>query len=172
MLKNSCLILIMLVFTASGFSYAQTPAEFNKNLSARADSFFRLGAIWGNKLEDITNGSKRYDELKPYRLKAIEYLDAQVSELGTLRDVKDSKALRMALIDFLKFEKGLINSAFMQIEKLAPYSTSKEVEDAFAHLEQESQKEEPYLMKLTQAQDTYAKNNGFKVEHEEGKKMD
>ncbi len=81
-----------------------------------------------------------------------------------MKDVKDSKEMRLALIEFLQFEKGLINSSFMQIEKLAPYSTEKEMEDAMKHLEEASQKEEPYLMKLTQAQDAYAKNNGFTVE--------
>ena len=167
MLKNSYFFLIMLVFAASGSASAQTPLDFNKNLSARADSFFKLGAIWGSKLEDISSKSKHFEELKPLRLKAVDYIDVQVAELGAMADVKDSKEMRLALIEFLKYEKTLINTLFIKIEKLPSYATEKEMQEAFGSLEEASAKEEPYLMRLTQAQDAYAQNNGFKVVHED-----
>ena len=157
---------MMFVFAASATAFGQTPVEFNKNLSARADSFFKLGAIWGGKLEEISARSKHFEELKPLRLKAVDYIDVQVAELTAIKDIKDSKELRLALVDFLKFEKTLINTLFIKIEKLPSYATEKEMQDAFGSLEEASAKEEPYLTRLTQAQEAYAQNNGFKVVHE------
>jgi hypothetical protein len=165
MSKKNSLLAVLILLALPVLSYGQTPAEFNKNLSARADSFFKLGAIWGSKLEDISAKSKHYNELKPLRLRAVDYIDVQVNELSAMKDVKDSREMRLALIEFLKFEKTLINTVFIKIEELPSYATENETEQAFAGLEQASQKEEPYLMKLTQAQDAYASNNGFKVEH-------
>lgn len=168
MFSNKYFSLTLSAFLFSVGAYAQTPVEFNKNLMNRADSFFHLGAMWGNKMEDLTNGSKRFEELKPLRIKAVDYLDVQVAELSAMKDVKDSRELRVALMDFFKFEKGLINGSFMQIEKLNPASTQKEIEEAFARLEDASQKEEPYITRLTEAQGMYAKNNGFKPQTPEG----
>jgi len=169
MIKRSTFFLLIMVSIGCRL-YAQTPVAFNADLSSRADSFFRLGAIWGSKLEDISHASRNYEELKPYRLRATDYIDLQVNELTLLKDVKDSKNMRLALIEFLKFEKTLINSSFMQIEKLPAKATEQQMQLAFGSLEEASAKEEPYLMKLIQAQEAYAANNGFKVADEKAKR--
>ncbi len=88
-----------------------------------------------------------------------------------MKDVKNSKELRMAMINFLTYEKTMVSNGFKPMELLPADASEEQVKAALDKMSELSKKEAGELEKVGAAQEAYAKANGFAIAapKEEGK---
>lgn len=142
----------------------QTPTEFNNKMIAATQGLATRGTKWGGKMAELSQGSKKFIELKPLRIDLEKYIDEEIAKLKVMKDVKGSQKFREAIISYLQFEKKLIDEAFMPFEKLGPKATEEQIKKATDNLVALAEKEDDYLKKVNEAQKEYANKNNFKVE--------
>jgi hypothetical protein len=143
-----------------------TPIQFNDRLTAITDSLFAGGQAWGRQF-NIAHKSKAYSSLRPHREYMAKYITSSIARVNVMPDVNNSRPLRMAMIEFLRYEMRMVTEAFVPLEKLTASSTKEELETAFNNLQTLAAKEDEQLAKVAAAQETYAKENGFRIETEE-----
>jgi hypothetical protein len=148
---------------ASFLTASQTPLEFNDKLTAITDSAYVLGKEWGIQFIEA-HKKKDYGSLQPYREKIEQYIEAEIAVVEGMKDVRDSRALRMAMIQFLKYEKNMIEKAFAPLERLGKYTPQSEIQAYLERIKAYSIQEEEELGKVNAAQEAFARANGFKIE--------
>ncbi len=164
---KSTLLAIVFVLTAT-ILHAQsalTPLEFNDKLTQVTDSLYARGQAWGLQFNQAYK-SKDFKSLTSYRQGMVQFINANIARINAMKDVKNSKPLRMAMISFLRFELHMATDAFQPMEKFTPSSTNEEIKTAYDNLKALSGGEEPELAKVAAAQEAYAKENGFRIETE------
>ncbi len=92
------------------------------------------------------------------------YIDRRMKSLKTMKDVAGSRKLREAVINFMDYEKTLIQNGFIPIEYLTSGSSAVSFKNATERLAREAAQETVYLNNITAAQEDYAKRNNFKIE--------
>ena len=93
-----------------------------------------------------------------------KYITKSLGEIEQMKDFKDSKPLRMSMINFLKFEKTLVQTAFKPFESFTANTPADTVQAAINNLTGVSKDEAAYLQKVAAAQEKYAAQNGFTIE--------
>ena len=159
----SCSILIACILSVSTISHAQSTAlEFNDHIASITDSLFLKGQEWGTKFNEVY-ANKDFALLKPMREGLETFVTARIKELTGMKDVKNSKALRMAMLDFLDYELIMVTNAFKPMERLAGTATNEDVKAALDKMTELSKQEAEELKKVGDAQEAYAKANGFSI---------
>lgn len=143
-----------------------TPIEFSDRMSDITDSLYRKGTAWGVQFKEA-NKQHNFSTLKPYRVAVQTFINNSLQNLKTMPDVKDSKALRLAMIDFLTYENKMVIEGFMPIEKIKSNATEDEINKALQGLQDLATVEGNELKKVSVEQQAYAKANGFRIETEE-----
>jgi hypothetical protein len=143
-----------------------TPIQFSDRMSDITDSLYARGSAWGTQFNDARK-SKNFSSLKPYRVAVDNFITRSLNSLRNMEDVKDSKALRMAMISFLQYEHKMVTEGFIPIEQIKADASDAEVDKALSGLTDLSEKENAELKKVATEQEAYAAANGFKIESEE-----
>jgi hypothetical protein len=161
--------LVLAFFSLSGFAQKKpvklTPIDYNDQMADITDSLYRLGQAWGGVFNEAYKGDKNFTKLTPVRKNMVEFIDLTTAKLKREPLVgKGGEGLRTAVIDFLKFEKDMIDIAFIDIEKLSSSSSQAEIEAALKKLTDQAEKEGDVLKKVNAAQEDYGRKNGFAIE--------
>ena len=158
-------VFILLVVVGAGSnSHAQlTPIQFNDKLVAITDSLYVRGQDWGNHFNEAVK-SKNFASLRPYRIDLERFVDQKIVAVRGMKDVKNSRSLRLAMLEFLNFEKGMINKAFMPLESLSSEASSDQINAKIDKIREYSKQENVQLEKVNVAQEAYGRDNGFKIE--------
>lgn len=170
MKKLFSFIMFLAVLALGSNVYAQKNASalaMNDKLASITDSLYERGQEWGSQFSTIMNGSKDFKSLAKYRLNIESFIDRKLAEVRTMKDVSGSKELREAMIEFLQFEKHMIQAGFAPAEKLPANATEEQVTNVITKLTEESKNETAVLEKVRAAQQAYAQKNGFSIETEE-----
>lgn len=146
--------------------YAQQPKtalELNNQLASITDSLYAKGQAWGNKFVSAMD-TKDFSTLTPYRMQMQQYIDKKLADVRKIKDINGSENLRTVMIDFLNYEKTMIDKGFVPVEKLGATTTEDDIKKVMENLTNASKDEAEFLRKVSDAQDTYAKKNGFTIE--------
>src|SRR5207302_1147420 len=133
---------------------ALTPIELNDQLTSITDSLYRRGQEWGRQF-NTANESKDYKILRPYREEMVRFINGNIARIGAMKDVSNSKPLRMAMINFLRFELKMATDAFQPLERFNASSSNAAITKAIEHLKKLSEGENAELAKVGKAQETY-----------------
>jgi hypothetical protein len=158
-------VLVLLVVVGAGSnSYAQlTPLQFNDKLVAITDSLYVRGQDWGNHFNEAVK-NKNFASLRPYRIDLERFVDQKIIAVRAMKDVRNSRSLRLAMLEFLNFEKGRITKAFRPLESLSSKASSEQINAKIEKIREYSKEENVQLEKVNAAQEAYGKDNGFKIE--------
>ena len=169
MRKNLLLITIVLCTIGSGLTAsAQTFSNaiaVNDYFVAITDSLYASGQQWGRKFNEAYQ-TKEFSTLVPVREKMEKMIDGKLQLLAKMKDSFGSENLRLTTMDFLAFEKKLINEAFIPLEKLNKNSTEAEIQKVMKNLSETAAKETAELDRVNKAQEAFASKNGFTIEKE------
>ena len=160
--------LAIVFFFSFHLANAQQPTtaiQFNDYLVSITDTLYMYGKEWGDQFNEA-NESKDFTSLSPVRIKIEEFAARKFLEVTTLKDVKGSEKLRAAMLEFLAYEKLMINEHFAPIEKLNSSSTDDDVQKHLDALTTAGKAETTALKKVNEAQKDYAKKNGFTIEED------
>ena len=148
--------------TAAQTTAVLTPIQFNDHLTDITDSLYVRGQAWGEQFNEV-HKTRGYAALRPARESMERFVSNSIARLKAMQDVKDSKALRTAMISYLEFERRMISEAFKPLEALSASSTREEMQAAFSRLKSVTEAESAELQKVVAAQEAYAKANGFTI---------
>jgi hypothetical protein len=150
-------------------SFAQkgklTPIDYNDKLAAITDSLYNMGVAWGTEFQNINSSDKNFSKLAPHRKKIIAFTSRKIEEVRRGPTAgKGADNLKAAMLQFLTFEKQMIETAFAPLEKLTSASSETEVNEAIKKLTAESEKEAEELKRVNEAQEKFGEMNGFTLE--------
>lgn len=154
-------MLVSFMILSASILKAQTPLEFNNTLTAITDSLYRKGQAWGNSF-NTAHQNGNYAILKPITKDMIAFIDKNIVFVQKMKDVNNSKPLRLAVIDFLNYEKQLVE-VFKTFEAFDAATPKEKVQDALNIVRQKAKDEGTSIQKLQAVQEKYAAENGFKI---------
>lgn len=157
------LLLTLFVATAAFIATAQQPTtalELNNIMADITDSLYEGGSKWGAAFSEAYK-SGRYELLKPHRESMWQFINKKLDYVNTMKDINNSKPLRLAVIEFLLYEKQLLKEAFLPFESLKPGVSQEEVNKLIDKLSTLASKEKDMTAKVNEAQEQYASENGF-----------
>ena len=161
--------LAILFFFSFHLANAQQPTtalQFNDYLVTITDTLYMYGKEWGDQF-NVAHESKDFTSLSPMRIRIEEYAAKKFLDVTTMKDIKGSEKLRAAMLEFLAYEKLMINERFTPMEKLNSSSTDDDIQKHLDALATASKGEATALKKVNDAQKEYAKKNGFTIEESE-----
>lgn len=160
------LFLTLFIFATAFISKAQqptTPLSLNDAVADVTDSLYLKGAEWGKAFNEAYK-SGQYSLLTPHRERLGKFINEKMEYVLTMKDINNSKPLRLAMIEFLSYEKQLLTEGFLPFESLKPGVSQEEVKKWHTNLSTLSKKEQAMLAKVSEAQERYAAENGFTIE--------
>ena len=163
-LRAACVTILFFVsFHIANAQKITTALELSNYFSSVTDSMYKYGQQWGNQFSASYN-SKKFGSLTPMRAKIDDYTSRKIVELTAMKDVSGSENFRAAMLDFLSYEKKMIKVYFAAFEKLDSSSTDDDIQKHMNDLIAVSKDEEVELQKVREAQQDYARKNGFEIE--------
>jgi len=164
-MKNKLILtagLFLCAFLRSNAQYASS-VEYNNFIISTTDSLYKYGQNWGLELQNSYK-TKDYSQLWKARERMDKLIIRKRAEMVELQELGvDSKPFRLAMIDFLDFEKEMVLKAFVPFEKLTSKNSEQDFQATMGNLNSVALVESDYLKKLHAAQDEYAAKNGFYI---------
>jgi hypothetical protein len=149
---------------------AQEAVDFHKKMVTVVATMNKRCGLWANQLGMIVDGTRKFIDLKPYRIDIEKYIEFEADILKKTKDVQDSKEYREAVISYLEFEKLLVKNAYIPVEQLKPNVSETQFDAAMAHFTDIAAKEDKYLNKIKTVQNQYTQKNGFVLDTAFGQK--
>ena len=170
-MKRTChhLTIAALLMFSTLFAAAQKPQsalELNNYFASITDSLYQYGVSWGSEFQKARE-SKDFRSLTKHRKRIEEYANHTFQELVVMKDILGSEKLRAAVIDFLAYERRIIQVGFVPFEKFTKTTTEDDIQKAIDALIAASKDEAAVLKAITDEQVAYGKKNGFEIERNE-----
>lgn len=168
-------ILFFTIFIALGsIVYAQKSEsetnfalDFNDYCASLTDSLFIYGSDWGEAFQRA-NKTKNYVTLTPYANRIFSFIEKSQKELIKRKVNTDMEDLKIAVLDFLSFEKSMIQEAFRPFEKFTIKTSDETVKAQLDLLTEKASHEEEVLNTVRMEQERMAKLYGFEMEDYNG----
>ena len=144
-------------------SNPKTALELNEYYVGIIGTMYEKGTAWGNAFKEKSE-TKHFADLKPFSKDMLNYITGKEKELKKMKDIGGSKEFNDAMIEFLGFEKRLVEKALVPFEKLPANASQAEIEAAENNLVETSREEETKLKVVREIQAKYAEKNNFKIE--------
>ena len=165
-MKRTTLFIAVVLWSFTSLHAQTTPLQFNNDIAKISDSLFIQGKKWGATFNDAYK-SGDYSILKPVADALQIFLDVKTVYVEKLKDVKNSKPLRMAMLDFLGFEKKMLQENFRPFEAFTSSTPKDQIQAAITSLLEKAKNEDEFIKKVTDKQEVYASENGFIIESKE-----
>lgn len=124
------------------------------------DSLFYYGKLWNDELKVAVNLSD-FSNLQPIRKDLQDYITRKEEYIRNMKDVGESKELRQAELDYLAFEKHVVQTRFTPFETFNDSTETEEIAKAYQDLLGSMELEKPKLDRFQALQQLYAEKNGF-----------
>jgi len=161
-MKRIYLLFAIIVLTTPTVK-AQTAIQFSDKLADITDSLYAKGSAWGSAF-NVARKTGNYTTLKPIREGMQEFIDKNILLVQKMKDVNNSKEMRMAMIDLLKIERQLTDS-FQPFEAFNASTPAEKVKTELDALTSKAKEEASYMEKVKTAQAKYAAENNFEIEN-------
>jgi hypothetical protein len=158
------LVGFIFVFLFVGKSFAQTAADMHTKLSTVVDSIVAISGDWREKLGELKEGNKHFDELKGLRSHLESVSDKETASLKKMKDAFESARYRKAVMELVAYEKQMATTAYSPFEKLKPTATDDQVKALSDKLDDMIKKEDELKAEVNSAQNEFAKENNIKTE--------
>jgi hypothetical protein len=157
------LLVLFLCFSLKSIAQTPiTPIAYNDQLAAYTDTLYEMGQEWGTAF-NVSYKSGDYSTLKLKAAGMEKFIAKAIIDINNMKDLNQSKPLRMAIIGFLKFEKTMVDNGFHQFETFTSATPADTVQAALDKLKTLSKDESTYLDKVAETQKLYAEQNGFSI---------
>ncbi|RQO31519.1 hypothetical protein DBR32_06060 [Taibaiella sp. KBW10] len=166
-MKLKILLFVFVLSWAPGLLHAQkgtTAIALNDYYVSITDSMYNYGVKWGEKFNVIYQGSKDFTALGAERKVLHQFIVRKQKELLLHKDAYGSEDLRLAVLNFLFYEKKMLEEGFIPVEKLTKSSTEAEINKVIGNLTVLAEEESVEIKKVNEAQEAFAKKNGFAIE--------
>ena len=136
--------------------------EFNQKLAAISLNLNTKGQGLGTDLKAAFT-SHDFSKVRTTIDSLGKFVDQKIEELKATENVAGSEKLKESMLDFLNFEKTMINKGFEPFANMDENTSEAEIQDAIKNMSRETENENDYLAKVRDEQKKYADKNGFKI---------
>ena len=164
MSKRILSLLVIALFFAVR-SQAQTPAEMNTKFQSVVDSVVAVVGDWKEKMGELKEGSKHFEELKAMRVHLDALIDRETATVKKIKDAHESTRYRTAVINFLAYEKQMSSGAYAPFEKLTTAATDAQVKALADKIDDMMKKEDELKSEINSAQNEFAKENKITIDN-------
>ena len=161
-MKHIKLLIVALLLLGGTATAQQAALQMNDRLSEVTDSLYARGQAWGRAF-NTAYASKDFATLTPYSKEMLRFIDSKINWVKNLKDVSNSQALRMSLIELLRFEKKMVTTGFVPFESFTQNTSEATILAARKNLMESAKEEDVYLGKVAAEQEKYGAANGFKI---------
>jgi hypothetical protein len=161
MLFRPVLFLFLVLFIASCGNKKEAALKLSTDINNINDSLAIFGKTWGDEFAIGTKtGSFIY--LEPIRMEMQGYIDRKIEYIASINDVNGSEELRKTQLQFLEFEKKLVQEKFSVFEGYNDSTTTQEqVLASYNDMNTLGQQEQQMLERIKNLQYDFAEKNGF-----------
>ncbi len=140
------------------FNRQEEALRLSNELGFTNDSLFYYGKVWNDELR-IAVKMEDFSTLQPIRSEMVGYIDRKIDHVKSMEDVGGSKDMRQSELDFLQFEKDIIQQHFAAFEQFDTATTTDELTVAYERLLRASEAEKAKLDRFHKLQEEYAEKN-------------
>jgi len=163
--------LLLTLFIALGnITYAQKTAKdtdfalaFNDYCASLTDSLYTYGTAWGEAFGGAYESSN-FSKLTPHSNKISAFIERSQKELIKRKVNPDMDDLKVAVLDFLAFEKAMIHDAFKPFEKFNDKTSDETIKTQLDFVTEKSAQEEKALNAVREQQEKLARLYNFTIE--------
>lgn len=157
-----------LVFFQVGFAQKSEQAknlamEFNDYCSEITDSLYYKGVAWGQTFGQV-HQDRDFKRLSVHRKALLRFIENSQKALINKKVEEEMEDLKVAVLDFLAFEKGLITEAFLPFEALTADASDDAVQERVDFLTAIAEKETAFLQNVQRVQEEMASLYGYTIE--------
>ena len=137
--------------------------DFNQKLVEISDTLNKKGTRIGTEVALAVN-TRDFSRVDIINRELLDFINIKTVELKKTPNTAGSEKLKAAMLDFLAFEKDMINSYFLPLGKMNAQTPDTAIQAAVDRMVGKSKDESSYLARVQKAQKEYARNNGFVVQ--------
>lgn len=163
-------LFLTLFMALSGLVYAQKTEKetdfalaFNDYCAGLTDSLYSYGTAWGEAFGGAYESSN-FAQLTPHSSRIFSFIERSQKELIKRKVNPDMEDLKLAVLDFLTFEKTMIQEAFRPFEKFNDKTSDEVIKAQLDLLTEKSSQEEKVLNTIRVEQEKVAKLYNFTME--------
>lgn len=159
-MKKQLFLAFAIVLAGVSGAQAQTPQQFDRQVGKIVDSLYTfLNEKPAQNMLALANES--YDGYKDFDARMLAFAANSENALKAMPDVRNSKPVRTALLNFLVFEHRILMAELAVFDKLRPGATGPETSKALNDLPNVMDTEDTYRLSIGSARTAYSKENGF-----------
>ena len=132
----------------------------NNRISLINDSLFYKGKAWGEEFQVAYNMAD-FSQLPPIRIDMEQYVIRSIDEVKHMEDAGGSEAFRQKELEYLEFERKIIQENFIRFESFTDTVSPAEMQSAYHALSRSADDEQRLLSELKTLQEAYAAKNDF-----------
>jgi hypothetical protein len=152
-------LLVITAFVSScNLNKQEDARRLSNELGFANDSLFYYGKVWNDELRIAVKMSD-FSTLAPIRQDLVKYIDNKITHFSGFEDVGGSEQMRQAELEFLKFEKQIIQNHFATFERFDSNTSTDELAKAYEQLLKASEAEKAKLDAFHKLQQEYAEKN-------------
>ena len=154
---------ILLVSQGCNSKNKKKAYDFNQKLVEISDTLNKKGTRIGTEVALAVN-TRDFSKVDIINKELLDFIEIKTAELKKTPNTAGSEKLKVAMLDFLAFEKNMISSYFVPLGKMHAQTPDTTIQAAVERMVDKSRDESSHLTRVQQAQKEYAKNNGFTVQ--------
>lgn len=134
--------------------------KYSNEIAATNDTLAYHSGKWAGELKVAIN-TLDFSQLQPYRERMVQYIDRKVVEVQQMPNIGGSEKLQQAELEYLKFERTIVNKYFSVFEQMDSTTTLEAIENAYLQVMQQGQKEQQLQQDMQKLRDEYADKNNI-----------
>ena len=156
-------VAILLISPGCNSKNKKKAYDFNQKLVEISDTLNKKGTRIGTEVALAVN-TRDFSKVDIINKELLDYIDIKTTELKKTPNTAGSEKLKVAMLEFLAFEKDMISTYFLPLGKMNAQTPDTAIQAAVDRMVDKSKDETGYLAKVQQAQKDYARDNGFTVQ--------
>lgn len=154
------ILVLMTVFASCDINKQEEAMKFSNEIAATNDTLAFHSSKWAEELKVAIN-TLDFSQLHKYRTNLTDYIDRKITEVEQMENVGGSEEMQKAELEFLRFEKGIVNTYFSAFEQMDSTTTLETIENAYMAVMQQGDKEQKMQQNMQKLREQFADKNGF-----------
>ena len=157
---NAFLLITMVFIASCDINKQEDAMKYSNEIAATNDTLAYHGSLWAEELKVAIN-TLDFSQLEKYKVNMLTYIDEKIIEVGNMQNIGGSEHLQKAELEFLRFEKRIVNQYFTAFEQMDSTTSVQAIQAAYMSVMEQGEEEQKKQQAMQKLREEYADNNGF-----------